>query len=141
VVHLHSRFTDRADDPGSALRRAGEARVIRDYVLRRFPDPAAAHFLILGDCNDTKGSKSLRLLTKRGGTVISRLLEARDSAGETWTYYYHKDEIYSRVDYIMESPGLASAADSAARIFDGAGVREASDHRPVVVRLDLLGGP
>ena len=139
VVHLHSRFTDRADDPGSALRRAGEAKVVRDYVLRRFPDPAAALFLILGDCNDTKASKSLRLLTKRGGTVISRLLKARDSAGENWTYYYHKDDTYSRVDYIMESPGLASAADSAARIFDGASVREASDHRPVVVRIDLPG--
>jgi endonuclease/exonuclease/phosphatase family metal-dependent hydrolase len=139
VVHLRSRFTDRADDPGSALCRAGEARVIRDFVLRRFPDPATAHFLILGDCNDTKASQSLRLLTKRGGTVISKLLEAADSAGETWTYYYRKDDTYSRVDYILESPGLASAADSAARIFDGAGVREASDHRPVVVRIDLPG--
>lgn len=137
VVHLRSRFTDRADDPGSALCRAGEARVIRDFVLRRFPDPAAAHFLILGDCNDTKASKPLRLLTKRGDTTVSKLLDAADSSGETWTYYYRKDDTYSRVDYILQSPGLASAARSEGRIYDGPGVREASDHRPVSVRLDV----
>jgi endonuclease/exonuclease/phosphatase family metal-dependent hydrolase len=140
AVHLRSRFTDRADDPGSAVYRAGEARVIRDFVLRRFPDPATAHFLILGDCNDTKASKPLRLLTKRGGTVISELLDATDSAGETWTYCFRKDDTYSRVDYIMESPGLARAAGSVGRIFDGPDVSAASDHRPVVLRLDLPGG-
>jgi endonuclease/exonuclease/phosphatase family metal-dependent hydrolase len=139
VVHLRSRFTDRADDPGSALCRAGEARVIRDFVLRRFPDPAAAHFLILGDCNDTKASKPLRLLTKRGDTTVSEPLDAADSSGETWTYYYRKDDTYSRVDYILQSPGLASAARSEGRIYDGPGVREASDHRPVLVWLDLPG--
>ena len=41
VVHLRSRFTERADDPGAALFRAGEAEAVRDLVLRRFPDPAA----------------------------------------------------------------------------------------------------
>jgi endonuclease/exonuclease/phosphatase family metal-dependent hydrolase len=137
VVHLRSRFTDRADDPGSALCRAGEARVIRDFVLRRFPNPAAAHFLILGDCNDTKASKPLRLLTKRGDTTVSELLDAADSSGETWTYYYRKDDTYSRVDYILQSPGLVSAARGEGRIYDGPGVREASDHRPVSVRLDV----
>ena len=110
VVHLRSRFTDRVDDPESAICRAGEAGAIRDHVLRRFPDPAGARFVILGDCNDAKGAKPLRLLTNRGQTVIARLLE----------------------------PGLLPAvAGGRARIYDGPGVTEASDHRPVVVRLEL----
>lgn len=137
VVHLRSRFTERAEDPGSAMCRAGEARAIRDFVLGRFPDPTTAPFLILGDCNDTKASKPLRLLTKRGGTVIAKMLPATDSAGETWTYCYRKEDTYSRVDYILESPALVSGADSVGRVFDGSGVGDASDHRPVAVRLDL----
>ncbi|MGA2445779.1 MAG: endonuclease/exonuclease/phosphatase family protein [Opitutaceae bacterium] len=138
VVHLRSRFTERADDPGSVLCRAGEAEAIRDHVLRRFPDPTAARFLILGDCNDTKGSKPLRLLTKRGKTSITKLLDAADPRGETWTYTYFKDDTYERVDHVLVSPGLVSAvAGGRAQIYDGPGVREASDHRPVVVRLEL----
>lgn len=35
-VHLKSRYTDRADDPRSAMRREGEATAIRDAVLRLF---------------------------------------------------------------------------------------------------------
>lgn len=142
VVHLRSRFTERPDDPGAALFRAGEAAAVRDLVLRRFPDPAAARFLVLGDCNDTRNSKPLRLLTRRGGTMIATLAKAADPDGETWTYYYHRDDTYSRVDYVLVSPGLASAVTaSGARVYDGPGVREASDHRPVVVRLELPSGP
>jgi len=142
VVHLRSRFTERPDDPGAALFRAGEAAAVRDLVLRRFPDPAAARFVVLGDCNDTRNSKPLRLLTRRGGTMIATLAKAADPNGETWTYYYHRDDTYSRVDYVLVSPGLASAvAAGGARVYDGPGVREASDHRPVVVRLELPSGP
>lgn len=142
VVHLRSRFTERPDDPGATLFRAGEAAAVRDLVLRRFPDPAAARFLVLGDCNDTRNSKPLRLLTRRGGTMIATLAKAADPDGETWTYYYHRDDTYSRVDYVLVSPGLASAvAAGGARVYDGPGVREASDHRPVVVRLELPSGP
>jgi endonuclease/exonuclease/phosphatase family metal-dependent hydrolase len=142
VVHLRSRFTERPDDPGATLFRAGEAAAVRDLVLRRFPDPAAARFLVLGDCNDTRNSKPLRLLTRRGGTMIATLAKAADPNGETWTYYYHRDDTYSRVDYVLVSSGLASAvAAGGARVYDGPGVREASDHRPVVVRLELPSGP
>ena len=142
LVHLHSRHTDRADDPGAASYRAGEAGAVRDLVLRRFPNPALARFLILGDCNDTRNSRPLRLLTKRGQTAIAAFTKAVDRQGEAWTYYYAKDETYSRVDYILVSPGLAPAVpDGGARVYDGPGVRDASDHRPVVVRLDLPGKP
>ena len=138
VVHLRSRFTDRPEDPGSAVCRAGEAGAVRNHVLRRFPDPATAHFLILGDCNDTKGSKPLRLLTKRGQTVIAKLLDAADRRGDTWTYVYFKSDTYERVDHMLASPALLPAvAGGRARIYDGPGVREASDHRPVVVTLEL----
>ncbi len=138
TLHLKSRLTERSDDSASTIRRAGEATAIRDRVLRRFPVPAEARFLILGDCNDGKTSRAAAFLQKRGKTEISWLLPAADSRGELWTHLYRREETYTRVDQIFVSPGLKSAVkESVARIFDGAGVREASDHRPVSVVLEL----
>lgn len=138
AAHLKSRFTERPDDPVSAVRRAGEATAIRDRVLQRFPHPATARFILLGDCNDGRTSRALAFLQKRGRTEIASLLPAADSRGETWTHAFRREDSYSRVDQILVSPGLrAAVAGGAARIYDGEGVRDASDHRPVWVRLDL----
>ena len=138
VLHLKSRFTDRPEDPMSATRRAAEATAVRDRVLKRFPAPADARFVILGDCNDSRTSKAVGFLQKRGTTAIAKLLPAADSRGEMWTHAYRREESYSRVDQILVSPGLLTAVENgAARIYDGAGVREASDHRPVVVTLSF----
>ena len=138
TVHLKSRFTDRPDDPVSAIRRGAEALAVREAVLKRFPDPAAARFLLLGDCNDTKDSRAVQSLLQRGKTTLAELLPAADSRGESWTYSYHKDDSYSRVDHILVSPLLrAAVVKGSARIFDGPETRAASDHRPVVVTLKL----
>jgi endonuclease/exonuclease/phosphatase family metal-dependent hydrolase len=137
-VHLKSRFTDRADDPMSAVRRAGEATAVRDRVLERFPTPAQARFIILGDCNDSRTSKAIAFLQKRGKTEIATLLHGTDSRGEMWSHAWRREESYSRVDQILVSPALLSSVkDKAARIYDGPSVREASDHRPVFVVLEL----
>jgi endonuclease/exonuclease/phosphatase family metal-dependent hydrolase len=137
-VHLKSRITDRADDPLSAVRRGAEATAVRDQVLKQFPVPTKARFVILGDCNDGKTSRVLAYLQKRGKTEIARLLPASDSRGEQWTHAFRREQTYSRVDQILVSPGLFSAvAGGAAKIFDGEGVREASDHRPLVAVLEL----
>lgn len=138
AVHLKSRFTDRADDPMSAVRRGAEATAIRERILQRFPKPAEARFVILGDCNDGRTSRALAALQKRGKTEITRLLPAADSRGELWTHAFRKEESYSRADYIFVSPGLFPAVQGgAAKIHDGENVREASDHRPVIVVLEL----
>lgn len=138
AVHLKSRFTERPDDPQSAVRRAGEATAIRDRVLTRFPTPATARFIVLGDCNDSRSSKASTFLQKRGKTVISSLVPATDSRGELWSHAYRREESYSRVDQIFVSPGLKAAVNGGVgRIYDGDGVREASDHRPVLITLNL----
>lgn len=136
AVHLKSRLTERDDDPGSAVRRAAEAVVIRDRVLARFPEPGSARFVILGDCNDGRNSRAAAALQRRGRTEIATLLPAADSRGEAWTHAYRRDETYSRVDLILVSAGLLPWVQGReARIHDGYGVRSASDHRPVYVDL------
>lgn len=138
ALHLKSRFTDRPDDPLSATRRGAEATAIRDRILKRFPAPAESRFVILGDCNDGKTSRPIAALEARGRTKISELLPAADSRGEVWTHFWRKEETYTHVDQIFVSPLLHPAVrDHTARIYDGPGVGEASDHRPVTVTLVL----
>ncbi|HEY5552290.1 MAG TPA: endonuclease/exonuclease/phosphatase family protein [Opitutaceae bacterium] len=137
VIHLKSRYTKRRDDPGSANQRAAEAVAIRDLVLERFPDPASARFMIAGDFNDTRDNRPLRALTKRGDAAIARILPAADDRGDAWTHRYRRNESYSRVDFILVSPGLEAWAKSLAiRVVDTPRVRSASDHRPVVLTLE-----
>ena len=138
AVHLKSRFTDRPDDPSSALRRAGEAVAIRDFILKRHPDPQTARFAVLGDFNDVKTSRPVRALLERGKTAITELLPAADSRGETWTRAYNKEDSYERPDFILVSPGLKPfVRDGAAKIVDRSETRAASDHRPVVMVLEF----
>ncbi|MEO6002646.1 MAG: endonuclease/exonuclease/phosphatase family protein [Opitutus sp.] len=137
-VHLKSRFTDRPDDPRSMLRREGEAVAVRDAVLTRFPEPGSARFMILGDFNDDKSSKTMERLAHRGAVRLTDLLMVADSHGESWTHFYKKEDSFSRVDHVLVSPGLQSAiVDHKGVIEDGPGVREASDHRPVRVTLEF----
>lgn len=132
AVHLKSRLTDREDDPQSLIRRSAEAAAVRDLILTRFPNPATARFMVLGDFNDTKATKPLQTFLKRGGTAVSSLLPATDSKGETWTHFYAKEDIYSRVDHVFASPAAKPMVKNGiAHIYDGPGVRDASDHRPV----------
>lgn len=136
VVHLKSRITDRPDDPRSEVRRAGEARAVRDAILARFPNPSASRFVLLGDCNDSRGSKSVHGLQFFGKNEIAILLPAMDSRGETWTHYYRREETYSCVDLILVSPALRRCVEGGrSTVFDGEGVAAASDHRPVLVTI------
>jgi len=136
VVHLKSRHTESGDDPNAAAQRAGEAEAVRDLILGRFPDPAAARFLVLGDCNDAPRSRPLQALSRRGQTLIATLVPAADARGDAWTYYFHQAEEFARVDYVLASPGLLPAVTAGrAEIPDTPEIRRASDHRPVLVRL------
>lgn len=136
VVHLKSRYTEREDDPASAQRRLGEARVIRDRILSLTREASAARYLILGDFNDGLHSPVLRALMARGKTDIARPLPAGDSDGETWTHRFAKEDTYTRVDHILIAPAMQSwVQGTGAVILDGADTRAASDHRPVMVTL------
>ena len=138
LIHLKSRRTERKDDPESAVQRALEAEAVRDLVLARYPDPARAKFLICGDWNDTRDSRPVRALQKRGDLALGEILRAADSRGETWTHFYHREDSFSRIDYFLVSAALKPfVAGGQAAVWDGPGTREGSDHRPVVLKLNL----
>lgn len=136
IVHLKSRRTEDPADPEGAAQRGAEAEAVRDLVLSRFPDPARGLFVICGDFNDTRGSRAVRAMVKRGNTAVGEILRTTDSRGEAWTHYYRREDTYSRIDYMLISAELKPLiAGARGHIHDGPGVTEASDHRPVYFRL------
>jgi len=140
-VHLKSRYTDRKDDPLSAKRRAGEARTIRNYIREKFPPEDNPHYLIAGDFNDTRSSATLNYFLSVGKQTLSVMVPAADSRGEVWTYYYERDDVYSRVDYFLASPAFFPAIQGKRGwIADGEAALAAGDHRMVWIDLALNSG-
>lgn len=138
VVHLKSRRTERKEDFEGLKQRQEEAEAVRDLILKRFPDPAKGRFILCGDWNDTRNSKPVKSLQKRGQTVLGEILRTADSRGELWTHAYFKEDSYSRIDYFLVSSELQRLVRGGrGQIYDGPGVAEASDHRPVVMTLNL----
>jgi endonuclease/exonuclease/phosphatase family metal-dependent hydrolase len=144
TAHLKSkRPIPEADE---AEMRLEEARLLREKVNARFAANPDANIIVLGDLNDTKDSRPTRELIGRGKTklVDTRPAErngdnapstnpAWDPRNVTWTHYWGKEDTYSRIDYILISPGMARewiTNETYILTLPNWGV--GSDHRPLV---------
>ncbi len=138
-VHLKSRYTDNREDPDSVKRRRGEARVLRDYIRDQFPRETSPDYLLVGDFNDTRRSSTLNYFLTISDRELTRMVPATDGRGETWTYYYGAEDVYSRIDFILATPSLLNRIiGGRAHIVDSEAALTASDHR--MVYLDLAIG-
>ena len=144
AAHLKSRReVPQADEADLREQEAGILRGIIDARLRTDP---SLNLLVLGDFNDLKDSKPIRTIIGRGKNALIDTRPAEKN-GElspapndpaparhvTWTYYFSKDDTYSRIDYLLLSRGMArewlpDATYIPARPDWGV----ASDHRPIL---------
>ena len=137
VVHLKSRWSDVNADPECELRRTREAEACRNRIIERSYEMGITDFLVAGDFNDHPGSGALRRFCRRGNLAIGSLVPAYDSRGEQWTYFYHKEVVYSKVDGFVVSETLAPQVQGGdGHIVDIAGALIGSDHRMVYLDLD-----
>jgi len=104
---------------------------------------------VLGDFNDTKGSKPIQTLLGKGGRSLVDTRPAERNGDDapapnprwdprhvTWTHFYGQEDSYDRIDYILISAGLAREWDRAGTYvlaLPNWGV--ASDHRPLIARF------
>lgn len=150
-AHLKSR-RESGSAPQDELREQ-EALLLRQLVDRRLQQNPQAYLAVLGDFNDVRDSRPLRLLLGRGRTALvdTRPEEAAPTAGEgerrqgrgiAWTHHYAKEDVYSRVDYILLTPALGRHWQSGeARVGAWSDWDLASDHRPLSVRLRVTPAP
>ena len=137
-LHLKSRRTVRKDDPESRIRREKEARTIRNFIVKRFSEESDRDFIVLGDFNDTRGSAPIRRFLSVGSRTITEMIPASDRRGEVWTYYYRKEDTYTRVDFLLASPSmLPKVRGDRGRVVDLPEGNVASDHRMVFIDLDF----
>jgi len=150
AAHLKSRRPVSVADQADL--REEEARILREKIDKVLSADANANLIVLGDLNDVKDSPSTKLVIGRGkrGLVDTRPFERNgdrqpnpDPRYEprriTWTYFYGKEDSYSRIDYILISKGMAREWDVSGtyvQTIPDWGV--ASDHRPLVARFRAL---
>lgn len=143
-AHLKSkRVVPEADE---AEMRHQEALLLREKIDARLQADPTANLVVVGDFNDTKDAAPIKAIKGRGRTALVDTRPAErngdnlpaerssyDPRNVTWTYHYGVEDSYSRVDYIMISPGLANEwnqEETYVLTIPNWGL--ASDHRPLV---------
>jgi endonuclease/exonuclease/phosphatase family metal-dependent hydrolase len=144
VTHLKSkRPIPQADE---ADLRLEEAKVLRTKINAVLNANPSANLVVLGDLNDNKNAPSTKEVIGRGKF---KLLDTRPAerngddrgAGASaagprniaWTHYYNVEDTYSRLDYILLSPGMAREwMPKETYVLAEPNWGLGSDHRPVV---------
>jgi endonuclease/exonuclease/phosphatase family metal-dependent hydrolase len=142
AVHLKSKVpvpeVDEAD-----LRRE-EANVLRKRINALFTENPNLNLIVLGDFNDTHDSDAIKTILGRGNRALIDTRPAepggprpsepgRSARDVTWTEFYAKEDVYTRMDYILLSHAMAHEWDPAGTcIFTRPDWGAASDHRPLI---------
>lgn len=145
VAHLKSKRPVSVADQSEM--RQEEAKLLRLLIDDHLSADADANIVVCGDFNDTYNTPPVKTLVGRGATKLVDLRPAERN-GDTapnprnpqwfprniaWTHHYGVEDTYSRIDFILVSPGMAPehrSADSYVATLPNWGI--ASDHRPVV---------
>jgi endonuclease/exonuclease/phosphatase family metal-dependent hydrolase len=150
-AHFKSRRESAsADQADLREQEAVRLRRIIDARLRARPE---ANLVVLGDLNDHPDSPPLRILMARGkqhGLVDTRPVERNgnelfdagsgsNSREVTWTHFYAKEDVYSRIDYILVSRGMAREWNpTGTYVLRVPNWGVGSDHRPIVARFQSV---
>jgi endonuclease/exonuclease/phosphatase family metal-dependent hydrolase len=148
AAHLKSRRpVGQADE---ADLRLEEAKLLREKIDDCFVANPGVNLVVLGDLNDTMNSASLKAIIGRGKhklvdtrpaeRVPDWIANASGPAGPksvTWTYFFEKEDDYSRIDYILLSPALARQwVTNQTYLLAMPDWGQASDHRPLVAAFE-----
>jgi endonuclease/exonuclease/phosphatase family metal-dependent hydrolase len=144
-AHLKSKIP--VPEADEADLRLEEAKILRQKIDACLDANPNVNLVVLGDFNDTHDSPAIKTII--GGRGKKGLIDTRpaEENGDTeshsdrrvarrevtWTEFYSKEDIYSRIDYIFVSHGMARIWNEAeTRILALPDWGLASDHRPLV---------
>jgi endonuclease/exonuclease/phosphatase family metal-dependent hydrolase len=150
TAHLKSKRTiPEADETEMRLREARALREIIDADLSANPN---LNLIVLGDLNDSVNSDSTRTVIGRGK---HKLIDTRPSERNgdhawqphpgssprtvAWTHFYGIEDNYSRIDYILLSPGMAREwREDETYVLAITDWGIGSDHRPLVATFNAV---
>lgn len=144
-AHLKSRRP--VPEADEAEMRTEEARLLRDKVEALLAANPNANVLVCGDFNDNYDTAGVKAVVGRGKNALVDTRPAEQNGDNqpnptnprwfprniAWTHYYGKEDTYSRLDYILLSPGMAREwvkDGTYALTLPNWGI--GSDHRPIV---------
>lgn len=140
AAHLKSRRPSGIADEEEW--RYEEAVALRHIIDARLDDNPGQNLIVLGDFNDIKDSKPIRAIMGRGRTRLFDTRPAERNGDDpshnakrniSWTHYYDKEDVYSRIDYILVSRGMEREwLNEETYVLSLPNWGMASDHRPVV---------
>jgi len=149
VAHLKSRRPVPDADEGEM--RAAEARLLREKINVRINAAPNANVVVCGDFNDNFNSDAVKAIIGRGKNALVDTRPAERNGDNkpnpanprwfprnaAWTHFYGVEDTYSRLDYILLSPGMArewQRDETYALTLPNWGI--ASDHRPILATFD-----
>lgn len=134
VCHLKSQraATRRAEDYAKKQRQA-QAEVIHHFVAGLLACDPTARLVVLGDMNDVRGSRTIKLL--KGG-LLSNLLE---TLPKSTCYTRRHGGSPQALDHVLVSPALQRGVTVHIPHVnsDGSELDQGSDHDPVLVMVPL----
>jgi endonuclease/exonuclease/phosphatase family metal-dependent hydrolase len=150
VLAAHLKSKRAVADADEKDLRFEEAKLLREKIDARLAANPNANLVVLGDFNDGKDSASTKIVMGRGkyklidtrppernGDNVPSANPAWEPRNVTWTHFYGKEDLYSRIDFILLSPNLARgwvSNETYVLTIPNWGV--ASDHRPVVATFE-----
>lgn len=136
-VHLKSkRDIPEADQK---LMRRNEAHLLRRHTEAILTEKPDTRLLLYGDFNEDKSEAAIVEIEGVTGMELSlHRINLKDSRGEAWTHYWEFQDMYSRFDYFFVSRPLEPYVDKrGSHIFDAPDFYSGSDHRPIVMKIDM----
>jgi endonuclease/exonuclease/phosphatase family metal-dependent hydrolase len=146
VLAAHLKSKRPVAEADQAELRLEEAKLLREKIDAILAANPNSHLVVLGDFNDGKDSPSTKVIVghgkkklvdtrpaERNGDNAPTTNPAWDPSKVTWTYFYDKEDLYSRIDFILLSPSLARdwvTNETYVLTLPNWGV--GSDHRPIV---------
>ena len=143
-AHLKSKRTVAEADEADL--RLEEAKILREKIDALLAAKPGLNLVVLGDFNDLQDSLPIKTILGRGKKALIDTRPAERDGGHqpasdrrmaartvTWTHFYAKEDLYSRMDYICLSPGMAREwAPNETYVLAIPDWGVASDHRPLV---------
>jgi endonuclease/exonuclease/phosphatase family metal-dependent hydrolase len=152
AAHLKSKRTSGMADESEL--RLEEARRLREIIDARLAADPNTNLVVLGDFNDTRDSPAVKAVLGKGRSKLldtrpaerngddgALFTAGRDARVVAWTHYYPKEDSYSRIDYLLLSPGMERAwAPRETYVLTLKNWGAGSDHRPIVAAFEAGSG-